>query len=351
MALRKRGPLWHYRFQIHGREYAGSTGLPATEANRKGAERFEQKQIQAVKAGQWHEGKLDFATAFGEFVSWCRDVEYRNKPNTANRIRTSGASLVAFLGDKAVDHIGSGEIEGYKTHRFQVNLVKDITVRHDLHALSVFFRYARKMRWCSHNPLENVKIPSDRDAVRINPIDSETERKYFAEAIKNRNLYDITKLMLNQGCRPEEIMAARKADLDVKASTLAIRGGKSHAAKRTLHLIPESLKLLSARLKSAGEWLFPSPRRSGHHMTKISNSHDKACREAGVSFVPYDLRHTFGTRHATEHKTDPFTLAAIMGHANLRTIQRYVHPDQSAQKSAMERYAAGQRRRQMRRVK
>ena len=46
----------------------------------------------------------------------------------------------------------------------------------------------------------------------------------------------------------------------------------------------------------------------------------------------YDLRRTFGTRQATELKTDPFTLAAMMGHSNLRTIMRYVHPDQTAQK-------------------
>jgi len=66
--------------------------------------------------------------------------------------------------------------------------------------------------------------------------------------------------------------------------------------------------------------------------------------------VLYDLRHTFGTRQATEERTDPFTLAAIMGHANLRTIMRYVHPDQEAQKAAMERYAAAQKRRKLQKV-
>jgi integrase len=67
--------------------------------------------------------------------------------------------------------------------------------------------------------------------------------------------------------------------------------------------------------------------------------------------VIYDLRHTFGTRQATLIKTDPFTLAAMMGHSNLRTIMRYVHPDQSAQKEAMEKYAQAMRRRKLRRVK
>jgi integrase len=350
MALRKRGPWWHYRYKVNGKEYAGSTELPATEANRKAAERYEQRERAAQKAGQRHDETLDFATAAGQFIRWCQDVEYRQKANTAARIRTSLSSAVSFFGHREVQQLDSGAVEGYKTHRFQVNLVKDITVRHDLHALSLFFRYARKMHWCEHNPLEGVKIPSDRDAVRINPISQETERQYFKFASRNRNLHDVAKLILNQGCRPEEIMASAKLDLDVKGSVLKIRGGKSRAAKRDLHLTPESLKILTARLKTPGIWLFPSTRRAGYHITKLSNAHDKACREAGVSFVLYDLRHTFGTRHGTEYKTDPFTLAAMMGHANLRTISRYVHPDTSTQRAAMERYAAAQQMK-LRRVK
>ena len=41
-------------------------------------------------------------------------------------------------------------------------------------------------------------------------------------------------------------------------------------------------------------------------------------------------------------------LARIMGHANLRTIMRYVHPGAEQQKLAMERYEAAQKRRKLR---
>jgi integrase len=224
--------------------------------------------------------------------------------------------------------IDAGEIERYKTHRVQINAVKDVTLRHDLHALSLFFQYAAKMRWRDGNPVRELSIPSDAEAVRMHPLSPEEEKAYFKAAFEvtdragRRNLYDVAKVLIDQGCRPEEIMAASKHDFDPESSTLAIRGGKSRAAKRTLYLTPEVVAI-----------------------------HDRACREAGVSFVLYDLRHTFGTRQGTELKTDPFTLAAIMGHANLRTIMRYVHPDQPQQKQAMERYAAAMQRRKMRRVK
>ncbi len=165
------------------------------------------------------------------------------------------------------------------------------------------------------------------------------------------NLYDVAKIILNQGCRPEEVMSARKCDLDIRGSKLLIPDGKSRAARRTQHLTPESLEILEPRSNTEGPWLYPSERYPGNHITKLNYSHDRACLEAGLSFVLYGLRHTFGTRQATELKTDPFTLAALMGHSNLRTIMRYVHPDQTAQKEAMEQYANASQRRKLKRVK
>jgi integrase len=357
MPIRKRGSLWHYRFNIAGREYAGSTGLLATEDNRRRAQRYEKTQRESAKQGRVAEVPRDFAAAAGEFVGWCKDVEYRQKVSTAERIRVSFASLVNFFGNMPVVSIDAGEIERYKAHRVQINAVRDVTLRHDLHALSLFFQYAQKMRWRDGNPVREVRIPSDADAVRMHPLSAEEEKAYFKSAFEvidgagRRNLHDVSKVLIDQGCRPEEIMAAAKCDFDPESGTLAIRGGKSRAAKRTLYLTPEVVAILSGRLKTEGPWLFPSERYPGNHITKLNNSHDRACREAAVSFVLYDLRHTFGTRQGTELKTDPFTLAAIMGHANLRTIMRYVHPDQPQQKQAMERYAAAMRRRKLRRVK
>jgi hypothetical protein len=40
-----------------------------------------------------------------------------------------------------------------------------------------------------------------------------------------------------------------------------------------------------------------------------------------------------------------------MGHANLRTIMKYVHPEEEAQKEAMNRYAEAMQRKKIRRVK
>lgn len=61
-------------------------------------------------------------------------------------------------------------------------------------------------------------------------------------------------------------------------------------------------------------------------MKQLHPSHRKALRASGINppFRIYDLRHTYGTR-AIEAGTDPLTLAKLMGHADLKTTQRYVH--------------------------
>jgi len=106
-------------------------------------------------------------------------MEYRAHPNSYRRIATSLTSAKAFFKDRPVSTIYEGEIEACKVWRCTEHQVRDITIRHDLHALSTFFKYAIKQRWTRENPIRSVKIPSDADAVRIHVISREEKREYF----------------------------------------------------------------------------------------------------------------------------------------------------------------------------
>jgi integrase len=342
MGLKKRGGRWWYRFQYKGREVCKTTGLAASERNRSSAEAIEaQARLTLLTTGLLPQAirPEPFDLAASSFLAWCKDVEYRSKPSTAARIKTSFASLVELFGSRWVSSIDVPAVEDYKTVRLRVHQVRDVTLRHDLHSLSVFFkRWAIPRRLATSNPVAQVSIPSDIDAHREHILSPEEEEAYFAVA--RGTLHDVAKLILLTGCRPEEAVALRQDDVDLKGGVIHIRGGKSRAARRSLPLVDEALWILRRRLGKKSVWVFPSPVKAGAHITKLNKQHDLACLDAQLSFVLYDLRHTFATRLVTEAGVDVVTLAKILGHSNLRTVMRYVHPTDEAAKSAMEKYQA-----------
>jgi integrase len=367
MSLRARHGQWHYRFKVHRKTYSGSTGFEDTRQNRNIAEAFERRHKREVldsllaarksSGAAQSPGILDFATAAGAFIRWCEQVRYREHPSSGARIRSSFGSLVHYFGDKPISAVTAGEIESYKGWRFENNIA-DVSVRHDLHALSTFFQYAKKKGWAHGNPVREVDIPSDRDAVRENILSPEQEQKYFAGAEKHldrfgrKALYDFGRIMIQQGCRPEEVLSLRKDDFDVEEKTVKIRKGKTPAAQRVLALTQESANILQARMGVEGIWFFPSDRKRGHHLVSLRRVHARVLEETGLIFDCYDLRHTFATRMATNPaiNTDLPTLAKILGHANLRTVQRYLHPTSESVRNAMARYEAAMVRTRLRKV-
>ena len=341
MSIRNRGGIWHYRFKLDAKEFSGSTDLAATERNRNKARQMEAEHRQGLMEGRRPLRRIvvrPFPDAAKEFLEWAR-AEHRAHPNTSRRLVTSFASLTNFFGNEPVSLLDEGRIEAYKTWRISEHKVRDVTLRHDLHALSKFFRYAVKQRWARDNPTRNVAIPSDADSIRIHVISDQEERLYFLHAAHNQNLYDLARLIFLQGMRPEEILSLPKSGVDIDRNQLHIHKGKTRAARRTLDLTSESRLILGRRMAGESKWLFPSPRRPGWHLTKLSGAHDRVCAKTKLNFVLYDLRHTFATRMA-QAGVDLATLAAILGHGSIRIVQRYIHPTAEHKREAMVRYEA-----------
>lgn len=360
--IRERDGQWHYRFKVAGEEYTGPTGLDAKPSNRSEAADIARQKLAQIR-GDRERADTPFSDAAGRFLGWVEDVEYRAHASTARRIRTSFTSLVQFFGATPVREIADnpGLVDDYKAWRLNEHRIREISLRHDLHALSVFFgRWAAKRGLAEFNPLSKaaresgrgVSIPSDKDAVRIHPLSQQEEDLYFERAAGEPDLYDIAKIMLLQGPRPEEVLCLRKSDYSAATGELRIVKGKTAAARRALHLLDEARVIVERRLKTAGPWLFPSPRKPGAHLVTLQKAHDRVCCPAPTAdqsepeqlgFTIYDFRHTFATR-AAESGMPITTLAAILGHANLRCVTKYVHPSSEAQRTAMKDFEASRQR-------
>jgi integrase len=368
MPLRERRGNWHYRFAVDGQTYQGSTGLVATERNRNAAMRAEAKARELVLSGRAHELKLEvraFNDAVADFLAWARG-EYSDHPASARRLEVSFVSLQQFFGTKPISSILRGHINDFKSWRRTEHKVREITIRHDLHALSKAFGYWIDHNWARENPVRAVDIPSDKDAVRMHVLTAAEEMLYFEAAKRFSALYDLGRLMLNQGCRPEEVLGLRTDDIDLERSRLTIRAGKSRAARRALKLTAESRQICARRIAGGSMWLFPG-KVPGTRLAKLNGRHadildglamckcghraighgkEKTCHcgcsefteTERLAFVIYDFRHTFATR-AGEAGMPIATLAAILGHADLRSVMKYVHVRQEAMDAAMNQFA------------
>jgi integrase len=120
------------------------------------------------------------------------------------------------------------------------------------------------------------------------------------------------------------------------AGKFKITAGKSAAARRCLKCTPEALTILERRLLSPGPFVFAG-KQHGRHATKLNNGHRPVLEATGFTFVIYDFRHTFATRMARAGMPLP-TLAAILGHANLCSVMKYVHIGQADMDEAMDQY-------------
>ena len=93
------------------------------------------------------------------------------------------------------------------------------------------------------------------------------------------------------------------------------------------------MEALKRRLAAAkGPYLFAHRHDPNKPLTTLRKAYQTALRKANVHppFRLYDLRHTFGSRSAMAGVDLP-TLKELMGHSNISTTMRYIHPTPGAQ--------------------
>jgi integrase len=89
------------------------------------------------------------------------------------------------------------------------------------------------------------------------------------------------------------------------------------------------------RSKSVEDYVFINP-KTGRPLTDIKRAFHGACAAAKIyGLVWHDLRATFGTRLG-EAGFNAFTIAALMGHSNVRTTQRYVRATERNKREAVQ---------------
>lgn len=338
MSVYKRGGVYWYDFWFQGQRIRQSTGL----ANKTAALRAE-----AIRKAELAEGRAgivrhkpcptleDFVKS--EFLLWSKK-EHQAHPRTHQRYRVAAKPLIAFFGKLKLDAISSAHAERFKVARSSE--ISAAGTNRDLAALRFILNLALRQGYISRNPVSGVRfLPEGPGAMRV--VSHEEQEKYLAAA--NPLLRDVATLIVETGMRPEEVYTIRKENVHLDRRYLFVPSGKTKFARRNILLTEAAVELLKRRIaKAKGPYLFPYREDPDKPLTSVRKAHQDALRKANTHplFRLYDLRHTFGSRSAMAGVDLP-TLKELMGHSDISTTMRYVHPTPEHKREAvrkLERY-------------
>jgi integrase len=84
-------------------------------------------------------------------------------------------------------------------------------------------------------------------------------------------------------------------------------------------------------------WVFPSSKSQSGHLVTIHKGFRAACdRQKIHGIVPYSARHTYGTFGMAATK-NVFAVAKAMGHADIKSMEPYQHPELTELNQAINR--------------
>jgi integrase len=144
----------------------------------------------------------------------------------------------------------------------------------------------------------------------------------------------IVMIALHTGMRRGEILNLKREDIDFHRSEIHVTKTKTDK-DRNIPMTPTLARELSSHCaRQKTNYLFANP-KTGKPVTDIKNAFTAACVDAKIEGLWFhDLRRTAATRMG-ERGVDPFTIAEIMGHSDIKMTRSYTRSTMNAKRAAV----------------
>ena len=189
-----------------------------------------------------------------------------------------------------------------------------------LHSIKFYYREVVHRSFAIDLP--NAKRPS-----RLPVVLSRHEIDCILSCIENEKYKTAIALAYGAGLRVSEVRDMRAGSIDFDRGIINIYQGKGK--KDRITLLPEKLiEELQRRChgKMPVDYVFESSRGGKLTSRSFQAVFERACKQARIQKPAtfHSLRHSFAT-HILEGGTDVRFIQQLLGHANIRTTQRYTH--------------------------
>jgi site-specific recombinase XerD len=192
-----------------------------------------------------------------------------------------------------------------------------------MHLAAIKFLYGTTLR----RPEEVVALPWPKVPRRLPDILSGTEVEALLDAVEPPGCRAVVMTTYGAGLRIGEACSLRPGDIDSKRMLIHVREGKRGRDRYVMlaDRLLDALRDYWRRAHPEGEYLFPGARRSRPISPgPVRTALKKAVRKARIKkrVTAHVLRHSFAT-HLLEAGTDTRVIQALLGHASIRSTQRY----------------------------
>ena len=247
--------------------------------------------------------------------SWQRDVQL------FARLRTAFGSVRLDL------------IEKRKVAVFHANLVKEeglsaASADHHPKLLRRMLSMAIEYDLIEKNPLSKFSLFNHDNKVE-NYLDDEQLGRLMGvlRTDANRTVCNIAILLLGTGCRLNEILSAKKSDIDIDNRILRIAASNSKSKRvRTVPLNDASIDIILQQMEDTKgyDYLFIN-HQTGKPYTTVMKVWTRLRQRAGLPHLRlHDLRHSFASFLVNSGRT-LYEVQQILGHSQSVVTERYAH--------------------------
>lgn len=323
----KGGPYWG-SYYLSGKRFRFSTN---TRNRRDAQAEADRREAEAIE-NQKFDGTITLLTAASRFFVHKANL----KPRTLENYRMSAVRLVEFMGDVSLNKIHPVDLSSFMVHR--VNEGARIAGKRDLAFLSSLYALAKTWPDGPENsPFNKFEMKNLPEAEQRTVWLTDTQIEALLKVCKQAYQRLFIILSVDTGMRKMETLTLRWSDIDMN-DRLIVLGNIDRLRTKAGRgrVIPLTNRVYDTLRDTPREsqWVFPGsdPKQ---HITTVKTFWKRVTKDANLEGVRvHDLRHTFGTR-AQQAGMDPYTMRKIMGHANIQSSQRYIHPSMEALQNAM----------------
>ncbi len=222
------------------------------------------------------------------------------------------------------------DLDEYITQEYAAGLAPATTNRH-LSSISSLYDYMKRQGYEVVNP---CRYESRRKIGARVPNTIPTEDIIKAYQQSEGTVHIILGILASTGMRIQELLDMEWQDIDHESGTIRVHGkGCKERIVHTSFSLLEELQQLAHQQYPSGK-IFHYDQRTARYMIWRALQSFSNARQLS----PHAIRHTMATNMAN-HGTNATTIAAVLGHNDIRTTQKYIDMTQAATRRAMRRYS------------